>query len=256
MSREKGRFLFKRFGVSHHRSSMKVGVDGVLVGLWATAVAGRTLDCGTGCGVISLILAQRLSDYEVRIGNEGPGFSVLGIDTDSGSVEEARENFLNSPWSARLEAAEMSFEDLLHKGVCYDHIVSNPPFFDSGVSKPESRRMVARHGASLSPLVLALNAGKILNPCGRLTMIFPYDQYESVKRAGEGHGLRLDRATFVRDHPSAPVKRVVVEFVKESLVSVVDKCNEVVPGELVLFQEDGIPTPEYQKLGRDFYLKF
>ena len=77
MSREDGRFDFKQFSVAHTNSSMKVGVDGVLVALWSELPeSGRILDMGTGCGVISLICAQRSADTLIE-----------GVDIDSQSVE-------------------------------------------------------------------------------------------------------------------------------------------------------------------------
>ncbi|MDE5713403.1 MAG: methyltransferase, partial [Muribaculaceae bacterium] len=93
-----GLFHFKKFSVSHTRSSMKVGVDGVLIGAWASTCAGDILDAGTGCGVIALMLAQR-----------NPDSKVLAIDVDKPSIDEASENFINSPWGDRIEALETSY---------------------------------------------------------------------------------------------------------------------------------------------------
>ena len=97
-------FRFKQFVVSHSQSSMKIGVDSVLIGCWAGETGGKILDVGTGCGVISLILAQRFKDSY-----------LTGIDIDESSIEEARENFRNSSWGNRLEAITGSFPKYLEK---------------------------------------------------------------------------------------------------------------------------------------------
>ena len=65
-------FKFKSFSLSHHRSAMKIGTDGVLLGAWAGDKAlrpGYILDVGCGCGLISMMIAQR---YEHSI--------ITGID--------------------------------------------------------------------------------------------------------------------------------------------------------------------------------
>jgi len=85
-------FRFKQFEIAHQKSAMKVGVDGVLVGAWADlSGAGRILDAGTGCGLISLMCAQR-----------NPTAQIIGVDIDELSIEEACLNASNSCWNDRL----------------------------------------------------------------------------------------------------------------------------------------------------------
>ncbi len=85
MKKKERLFRFKQFNVRHSRSAMKVGVDGVLLGAWTSCAGERVLDVGCGCGLISLMIAQRF-----------PQAIVEAIDIDHPSVEEAVENVFDS----------------------------------------------------------------------------------------------------------------------------------------------------------------
>ena len=53
-------FFFKRFGMFHHRSTMRIGTDAVLFAQWVDVKPSDcALDIGTGSGVIPLILSQK-----------------------------------------------------------------------------------------------------------------------------------------------------------------------------------------------------
>lgn len=233
-------FRFKQFEVRHSRSSMKVGVDGVLVGCWAHVEGSRRiLDIGTGCGVVALICAQR-----------NKSASVLGIDIDPPSVEEATLNFASSPFAARMEARLANFLEL---DGCFDAIVSNPPFFDSGLSRAESAREIARHEVMLPLSSLVRKSAGLLHPDGKLTLILPYERYQDLVMAAQKNGMACTRLARVKGHPTAPVKRILAELklhdTKEENVVVKEE-------DIVIMAHELVPTDTYRNLTKDFYLRY
>lgn len=250
MKNKDGKFRFKKFAVSHHRSSMKVGVDGVFVGAWATPTEGQILDVGCGCGVISLILAQRTKTAFIQ-----------AIDIDCHSIEEAKENFSESEWNERLEALQLSFEELKkrcqNKGKVFSLIVSNPPYFDSGVDVLDDARKLARHQGALSPEVLLRESGTILQPHGKLVMIVPEIYYRKVLAISEETEMKMTRTLFIKDHIGSKIKRTLIEFEKRGLEDDLD-AQRWLPhvSDLTMFSLTGEPTDEYRELCKDLYLKF
>ena len=231
-------FRFKHFEVAHGRSSMKVGVDAVLLGAWAQKDnPRRILDVGTGCGVIALILAQRY-----------PMARIEAIDIDADSVEEAAENFENSPWSRRMQCMYCRFpEDILKANGKYDLIVSNPPYFNSGISNPSTAREVARHQGSLSMSSLLEHSATLLAEDGHISLIFPAEFRDKAMEVARMNGCNLVRECYVRNNMNRPEKRIMMEFGK----------TQTVPQEehITLF-DGGAPSASYLRLCKDLYLKF
>lgn len=248
MSKNISQFRFKQFSVFHHRSAMKVGVDGVLVGAWADVDgAASILDVGTGCGLIALMMAQRKQDAH-----------IWGIDIDLPSVEEATENVLSSPWSDRITILHSSFpfgdaQSNVGLSPKFDLIISNPPFFDSGVSNPDTPRERARHQASLSPAILLSASVSSLNPGGSIAMIVPADLANGLEAMASSLGYRLSRKCLVRGNTSAPIKRALLQWTLNNSSSSVNYPQSSI---LTIEAAPGIPTPEYRSLCRHFYLKF
>lgn len=241
---EDSRFRFKSFEVSHHRSSMKVGVDAVLLGAWAGINPKKILDVGTGCGVISLMLSQRFLEA-----------TVDAIDIDENSIEEAKENFDRSLWNNRLRVCLANFAEFSchFRDNCrqYDLIVSNPPYFDSGIENPVTSREKARHQSSLSVFSLLEKSKDLMAESGRLSMIFPAEFYEKVRKVSERERYVLLRECRIRNRPEREEKRVMMEFGKRDFYEDVKFETK----HLVMF-EGGEPTEEYRHLCKDFYLKF
>lgn len=234
-------FKFKGFECRHGNSSMRIGVDAVLLGAWAGDGTARSiLDVGTGCGVIALMMAQR-----------NPLASITAIDIDADSVAEATLNFRNSPWSQRLTALQTDFSKIDPGNRTYDLIVSNPPYFDSGVTNPSSRREIARHQDMLSPDVMIERCATMLTETGRVAFIIPHDQSCHAKAYAETYGLYTVRQLDIKGNEHAPVKRSLLEFSKHKLTIPAHEH-----GMLILETESGCPTPDHHTLCRDFYLKW
>ena len=231
-------FRFKHFSVNHTHSSMKVGVDAVLLGAWADVRGSRGLDLGCGCGVIALMCAQR-----------NPAAEILAVDLHDASAEEAAFNFSSSPWSARLEARAMDANAL--RGIremdgSFDFIVSNPPYFLSGVREPESPREKARHQASLSPQVAVSLAEVLLKEGGTLSLVMPYEGWQEQTRSECLVPLRI---CTVANRPGKTPKRILVSLVKGN--GSIQECEQ-----LFIRTADGEYSKEYKTLTSAFYLAF
>ncbi len=231
---------------------MKIGVDGVLIGCWADAWnAKRILDAGTGCGLIALIMAQRY-----------PSAKIVGIDIDNSSVGEARENVESSPWSDRVEIIEGSFSDEYCEGIGrgegYDFVVSNPPYFNSGISDAVTAREKARHQGVLSPLTLLSRSRLILSEGGGVALVMPLEMSEDIEKHAFLLGYCLERKCVVRGHEKAPWKRVLLQW-RFTGIENTDKTDLGMvysTDYLTLETAPGLPTERYRELCKDFYLKF
>ncbi len=251
MSKHVSPFKFKQFSVTHHRSSMKVGVDGVLIGSWTDVDRAKSiLDVGTGCGLISLMMAQR-----------NPNAKIIGIDIDESSVDEASDNVRNSPWNDRISIFHGDFPGSLHPAhhQAFDLIVSNPPFFDSGLQHISTSRERARHQDSLSPLSLLKDSVPLLNPGGSIAMVIPAEFTSLLEKEACKYGYALKKKCLVRGNSDASYKRLLIQWqlsAEGQLSAEENKKEEAITEFLTLESHRGVPTEEYRNLCKEFYLKF
>lgn len=251
MKRKKQRvFRMKQFNVVHERSANKVGVDGVLIGAWSAGphVVSRILDAGCGCGLISLMLAQRFEKAQ-----------VIGIEIDPEAIEEAGINVAASPWKNRIEIINKDFSDLIDESVLsncensyrFDMIVSNPPFYHSGVDSSLSPRMLARHANTLSPEALIYNAPRLLNPGGILSLISPAEDTVNLLEKASIAGMTVQKICYVKGNPNSIPKRVMLQLIpnKTRMIKTANTDNVCRSGNLFRINDidsyNDLPTMEY-----------
>lgn len=231
-------FSFKKFTVYHDQCAMKVGTDGVLLGAWTEMGNAKTvLDVGTGTGLISLMLAQR----------SGEQLTIDAIDIDQGAINQIEANVLHSGFKG-IDYQLISLQE--YKDISlrkYDLIVSNPPYFSSSLHSPDKQRTMARHTDSLSMSDFICSSAQLLADNGRLSLIFPYDDKDTIVSLAEQSSLFLTRSTTVFTTPTAHPKRVLLEFSKKQVVCETDS--------LIIEKERHRYSPEFTALVKDFYLK-
>lgn len=213
---------------------MKVGTDGVLLGAWATGGA-RVLDVGTGTGIMALMLAQRC-----------PEARVTALDIDDGAVHQALQNVAQSPFADRIEVLHESVQEYAvnagksENAVCYDAIVSNPPFFIDSLQAPDRQRTVARHAATLTYGQLMQAAWRLLDDGGELSVVVPFDYRQRMEDEATFVGFFPSRVCAVRTAAHKPAKRFLLAFRKHPC-----PCERT---EMTLGDE------AYTLLTQDFYL--
>ena len=178
-------FFFKKFGLFHHRSTMKIGTDAILLARWTeVAATDDVLDIGTGCGLIPLMLAQKGIN------------SADAVEIDRDSYEEAAQNFSNSAWKTRIFAIN---DDIKHySDVCtkkYDLVVSNPPFFFGDNIPEKAKKSLARHTNTLSYSDLLSSVKKLIKPNGRFSLVLPARESATFLQEAENQGFFFEKRT-------------------------------------------------------------
>jgi tRNA1Val (adenine37-N6)-methyltransferase len=229
-------FDFKQFSATDTNCAMKIGTDGVLLGAWTDVSQARTvLDVGAGCGLVSLMLAQR-----------NPDARIVAIELDSGAFADCQTNIDRSPWSERISAVCGNFASY-QPTQPVDLIVSNPPFFTEALRSPSALRAQARHEASLSPKTLIDYASEHLAATGMLAMITPCTDADNILYRAEMKHLKLRRLTAVAMRSGDAPTRLLWQFCR------VD--GHLAKSTLTVRESAGTWSPQYLQLTADYYLK-
>lgn len=236
-------FTFKHFHINDERCAMKVGTDGVLLGAWAEVEdAKNILDIGCGCGLISLMAAQR-SYYG----------KILGIEIDNNATADAIDNVNNSPYNNRVTITCTDALQFARTATTkFDCILSNPPYYEEDILPPSITRAQARHtaGGGLTFNALLRCVSLLLdytNKKARFYVILPTSSASRFICSASIYGLSLTRRTDVITRPGKPCKRVLLCFSPQPTL--------LEHNQLILMTNNGNRSEQYQLLCKDFYTK-
>ncbi len=229
-------FHFKHFSMMHHRSTMKIGTDAVLLGRWVDiSNAHNVLDVGTGCGIIAMMLAQRGAAH------------VDAIDLDYDSFQEADNNFMTSQWRDKIKAYHADIKTF-GQGIQYDLMVSNPPYFVNSSKCDKARRSMARHAGTTLSFADLLNASKrLMTDKGRLAVVLPQREEDNFTNEAVKFGFYLKQKLDIVPINGLLPNRVNLEFAQT-------RQTETLVKTLVIRGKSGALTDEYNDFLKEFYL--
>ncbi len=226
-------FRFKEFSIIQDRSAMKVGTDAMLLGSFIEPnQKGNCLEIGTGTGVISLMILQR-----------SPEIKITALEIDFESIEEANQNFTNSPWKDRVEGVLCDFLEY-STSERFDLIVSNPPYFENGLLNESKRKASSRHEASLPLVNLFEKSKELLSEKGEFVLILPSQSAQKWIDNGFKMNLFCFKEITILGKPNLP-KRSILFFSKEN--------KEIAKEEFIIRNLDNTYTEEYKQLTFDFH---
>lgn len=230
-----GVFRFKGFEVDDHGCGMKICSDSVLLAAWflpSYPCAREVLDVGAGSGVLALLAAKICSEAH-----------ITGVEIDPAAFDAACRNFQNSPWSGRLKCLNTDI-NAYNPAHFPDLIISNPPYFTSGVAAPDTLRATARHQSTLTySTLLSLP----LAPGGHLGMVTPADAFDDIIFEAEMRRRKPCRICKVRTSPAKDAVRLLWDFSDDD-----SGCTEEI---LDLRDADGKYSGTYRSLVEPYYQK-
>lgn len=231
------KFHLKPFSLFHHRSTMKVGMDSILLGSWAeTSGVQNILDIGTGSGILSLLMAYK-SNAE-----------IVAIEFDHDSAEEASVNFRTSLFYSRLTLIENDFIHFSRNGIPkYDLIISNPPFFVNDSRSENKRKSKARHGDSLSFSQLVEGIKKLLLANGKFFLVLPYDESRQFLNLANNSGLILQKQQLIFPVRGLAPNRINMQFGFQP-------PEKLITDKLVIREEDRSFTGMYKNITKDLLI--
>lgn len=170
-------FLGGRLQVWQPAQGYRAGIDPVLLAAAVPACAGaRVLDLGCGVGTAALCLAVRV-----------PGLDLTGVELQSDVADLARRNAVDNHLPLRVVTADVQALPGDVSGTAYDHVLSNPPYFDRAHSTPAPDRARETAQGEAFPLSAWLDiAVRRVRPGGTLTIVQRMDRLPDALAAVSG----------------------------------------------------------------------
>lgn len=155
-------FLGGRLCLRQPRDGYRAGVDPVLLAASVPAHTGESvLELGTGSGVAALCLMARVQ-----------GLRMTGVERNAALARLAETNAAENGFDARMIQADLTDLPSDLRGMSFDHVIANPPFFDRARGSPAGEPTREGGRGQDTPLSNWIEiAVRRLKPGGRLSMI-------------------------------------------------------------------------------------
>ena len=219
---------------------MKVCTDACLFGAYVASVivneelaVNKCLDIGAGTGLLSLMVAQKISGH------------IDAVEIDEAAYQQAGENFAESPWKDRLKIFHASILDF-GGDKKYDCIISNPPFFEGDLKSDSSIKNAAKHGITLT-LQQLLNVVKDhLKDDGFFAVLLPFHRLNYCIDEALKLDFHLLKKILVKQTHAHNYFRTVLFFKTVP--------SDVYSEEIIIKNELGAYTEMFVGLLKDYYL--
>lgn len=254
-------FAFKQFSINDAKCAMKVGTDGVLLGLFAGFIApldGQSvLDVGVGSGVVSMILAQALLEKHTS----PQPLAVTGVDIDAAACAQAVTNFAAAGWPVTFTPI---VGDVCNVTGAFDCIVANPPFYRPlpGWREKQGEEATLRDRARQLDSLLPQRLVEVIQRClaptfdgggGGACVIYPSNVInEFLSCLGGASDLVISHRLDVCDAPETPPIRTLLRITRTS--SPATPCEPVLLNlALHVSKTDRRYTDEYKAFAQHVY---
>lgn len=208
------------------------GMDAVLLSGFASVKAGeRTLDLGTGTGIIPILLEAK---------TEGKQFTGLEIQEESADM--ARRSVALNGLEEKIEIVTGDIKDASERfgASSFDVITTNPPYMigKHGLQNGSEAKTIARHEVLCDLEDILRESSRLLKEHGRFYMVHrPFRLAEILSKMVE-YRIEPKRMRLVYPYVDKEPNMVLIEGLKGG------KSRMTVEKPLIVYKEPGVYTEE------------
>ncbi|HPA15223.1 MAG TPA: tRNA1(Val) (adenine(37)-N6)-methyltransferase [Desulfobacterales bacterium] len=229
-------FFNGRIRVKQHRNGYRFSIDAVLLAFHVRPrPRDRILELGTGCGIISLLLAYR-----------NPDISVYAIEIQEMLAEIASLNVEENQMADRISVICKDMKELKQNMLsgAVDWVISNPPYrrVQAGRINPDDQRAVARHEIMITLSDVLETARSMLRNGGRFAMIFPAERTADIVEKMRSLHIEPKFLRMIHSGRHTEAKLILVEGMKGG------RPGAKIGPPLIIYRENGSYTDEAEKM--------
>lgn len=228
-------FFNGQLKVKQSKAGYRFSLDAiVLAGHVRPQEGDRILDLGTGCGIVSLILAyqHRIKIYGIEIQKALANIAILNIEENQ--MKDRVEII-------RKDLKELNVEDISGP---VNIVVSNPPYrkIDAGRINPDPQKAMAKHEINVDLDDVVKAARRMLLPYGRLVMVYAAQRLTDILTRMRDTGIEPKYFRMIHPDIHSTAKLILIEGIKGGRADMKNGPP------LILYNEDGSYTDEVKHM--------
>ncbi len=225
-----------RIKIYQPREGYRFNEDSLLLADFCSNSRGLSIDLGTGCGIIPIIMAVRSEHPE----------KIYGVEIQKRLSELAVENVKLNGLTDRIEIISQDIRKLKENfsPQIFDVVISNPPYMqiEKGIISSASEKALARHEILLRIQDILNISRYLLKSRGVLRLVYPTMRLVDLFVLMRMRKIEPKRIRLVYHKHESPSHIALVEGTKFGKSSL-----EILPP-LILYDRDGSPTAEYRRI--------
>lgn len=197
--------IYEGYSLIQKKDGFRFGTDAVLLSdFFQGKRNGKTLEIGTGNGIISILLMAKNKLEKIK-----------AVEIQKEVAELAKRNVVRNKLEDRVEIVNTDIKEL-KEGNSYDYIISNPPYMvlDGKEINDNDSKSIARHELKLNLQEFIEVSRKLLKPRGELFLVHKSYRFLEIAEELRKNNFSVKRVKFVHYSKDKEASLVLVEASK------------------------------------------